>query len=234
MVSGLLGTRVRAAYAKFGCGFYDRGSTWAESFADLPADERHAWLRHFDAGRRASGIRAPFFMAAAARDHFFWPPAVNATLSAIPGVRNQAYAHVVTHSLKGIPGEAGLDLLYLGYWLKGEGKPFPKVTIESCQRQSDDGKRVVFSVVTAMPIQTATLFVTPGGNSWEASTWTPISAQPVGTDRYQAVIPKSMTGGKGSWYVNVSDARPATAGSLVYGMEESGIGPALHPRGVVP
>ncbi len=233
MISGLLGERVRAAYSKYGCGFYDRGSTWKKELEDLPDDQREAWLRNFDAGRRASGIKAPYFNAAAASDHFFWPPAVNATLSAIPAGGNQAYAPA-NHRLTDIPDGENLDLLYLAYWLKGEGKPFPKVTVESCEPQSDGGKRVTFSVQTEVPVKTATLYVTAGGESWEKSAWEPITAQPAGEYRFQAVIPADKIDKRGAWFVNVSDARPATAGSFVYGMGAAGTGSTLQPLGVVP
>lgn len=231
MIAGLLGERVRAAYVLYGCGFYDRGSTWMAELNNLPDDEREAWLHHFDAGRRASGIRAPYFIAAAASDHFFWPPAVNSTLSAIPGARNQVYAPA-NHRLAGIPGSGDLDLLYLGYWLKGEGQPFPKVTIESCQPQPDGGKRIAFSVQAPLPVQTATVYVTAGGESWEKSAWESIVAQTAGPNRFQAVIPADKVNTRGAWFVNVSDARPATAGSLVYGMDASGSGTVLVPLGV--
>ena len=234
MISGLLGERVRAAYSIFGCGYYDRGSTWTAQLADLPDDEREAWLHHFDAGRRASNIRAPYFIAAAVRDHFFWPPGVNATVSAIPQGGNQAYAPEASHRLTGIPSSDSLNLLYFAYWLKGEGKPFPKVTIESCQPQPDGGKQITFSVQAPLPVQTATLYVTAGGESWEAATWEPIAAQAAGENRFQAVIAPGKISKKGAWYVNVSDARPATAGSLVYGMDASGAGPTLRPLGVDP
>ncbi len=233
MISGLLGKRVRAAFSKYGCGFYDRGSTWTKDLADLPDDQRESWLHHFDAGRRATGIQAPYFNAAAASDHFFWPPAVNATLSAIPRASNQAYAPA-NHRLTGIPGEDKLDLLYLGYWLKGEGEPFPKVTVDRCEIQPDGGKKITFSVQATLPVQTATVFVTAGGDSWEKSTWEPIPSQTAGDKQFQVTIPANKITKKGAWFVNVSDARPATAGSLVYGMDASGSGPALIPLSVNP
>ena len=233
MIAGLLGNRVRAAYAKFGCGFYDRGSEWTTGLNNLPEDEREAWLHHFDAGRRASGIQAPYFIAAAASDHFFWPPAVNSTVSMIPAGSNQVFAPA-NHRLTGLPGAENLDLLYLGYWLKGEGQPFPKVTIESCQPQSDGGKQIVFSVQAPSPVKTATLYVTAGGESWEKSTWEPIAAQAAGVNRFQVIIPVEKVNKRGAWFVNVSGARQATAGSLVYGMDAAGTGPALRPLGVGP
>lgn len=231
MVAGLLGKRVRAAYSKFGCGFYELGSEWSAGLANLPDDRRALWLKHFDAGRRAPGIQAPYFIAAAVRDHFFWPTAVNATLLAVPAGANQAFAHVVTHRLEGIPGEAELDLLFLGHHLKGEGQPFPTVAVEGCTAQPDGSRRVAFTVQAPLPVQSATLYLTAGGDTWEASTWEPIAAQAAGPARFAAVIPADKVTAKGAWYVNVSDARPATAGSLVYGMAASGSGAELRPLG---
>jgi len=233
MITGLLGKRVRAAYSKFGCGFYDRGSEWSPMLKDLSDAQREAWLHHFDAGRRAAGIQAPYFIAAAASDRFFWPPAVNSTLTAIPGARNQAFAPS-NHSLNGIPEADNLDLLYLAYWLKGEGKPFPQVTVVSCENLPDGAKKISFSVQSALPIVTATAFVTAGGESWVKSAWEPLAAQPAGDQKFQVTIPADKITKTGSWYVNVSDARPATAGSLVFGMGASGTGPALRPLGVDP
>ena len=231
MITGLLGKRVRAAYTKFGCGFYDRGSEWMNGLNTLPEDEREAWLHHFDAGRRASGIEAPYFIAAAASDHFFWPPAVNSTLAMIPAGSNQVFAPA-NHRLTGLPGADNLDLLYFAFWLKGEGNPFPKVAIESCQPQTDGGLQIAFSVQAALPVKTASLYVTAGGESWEKSTWEPITAQAAGENRFHAIIPVGKVNKRGAWFVNVSDARPATAGSLVYGMDAAGAGSVLHPLGV--
>lgn len=231
MVAGLLGKRVRAAYSKFGCGFYELGSEWSAGLANLPDDRREAWLRHFDAGRRAPGITAPYFIAAAVRDHFFWPPAVNATLRAVPAGANQAYAHVITHRLEGIPGEGGLDLLYFAHHLKGEGQPFPRVAVASCTAQADGSRRVEFTVQAPLPVRSATLYLTAGGASWEASAWEPIAAQAAGPERFVATIPAAKAAAGGAWYVNVSDERPATAGSLVYGMAATGSGAALVPLG---
>jgi len=231
MITGLLGKRVRAAYSIFGCGFYDRGSEWSPDLKNLPDDQCEAWLHHFDAGRRAPGIKAPYFIAAAASDRFFWPPAVNSTLCAIPGARNQAFAPA-NHNLNGIPEADNLSLLYFAYWLKSEGEPFPNVTVEKCENLPDGAKKISFSVQSAFPIVTATAFVTPGGESWMKSPWEPIAAQPAGEMTFAVTIPSDKITKAGAWYVNVSDARPATAGSLVYGMDVYGTGLELRPLGV--
>ena len=83
-----------------------------------------------------------------------------------------------------------------------------------------------------MPIATATAFITAGGESWVKSAWESIPAQSAGDRKFQVIIPANKVNKKGAWFVDVSDARPATAGSLVYGMEASGSGPALHALGV--
>jgi hypothetical protein len=163
-------------------------------------------------------------------DLFFWPPAVNATVSAIPGARNQVYAPA-NHRLTGIPDGKCLDLLCFEYWLKGEGQPFPTVEVKGCQTLPDGGKRVTFFAQGPLPVNTATLYVTAGGESWESSTWEPVAAQPVGENRFQATLPVGKVNARGAWFVNVSDARPATAGRFIYGMADSDGRTASQPRG---
>lgn len=232
ILSGLLGSRVKAAYSKFGCGFYDRGSSWEKSLKELPDDQRNAWLNPLDAGRRVGGIRAPYYVAAAARDFFFWPPAVNATVAAIPTGANLSYAPVKTHSLEGVPGFETIDLLFLGYYLKGEGKPFPVVTVESCLKQPLGGKLITFSVKAAAPVMAATLYLTPGGKTWEAAPWEAIAATREAHARYQVVVPANKICERGAWFINVSDDQPATGSSLAYGMAAEGSGKTLMALGI--
>ena len=71
----------------------------------MPAEDAQIWMKYLDAGRRVSNIKAKFFMAAAVRDHFFWPQAVMAALNEISGVKNQLFAPELSHSLEGVPGE---------------------------------------------------------------------------------------------------------------------------------
>jgi len=88
MLSGLAGDRVAAAFSVYGCGYYDQGSAGGENLLRQPADARQAWLRWLDAGRRAKGIRAPLFFAAAANDFFFFPSAVMATYNDVAAEKN--------------------------------------------------------------------------------------------------------------------------------------------------
>ncbi|MEI6493650.1 MAG: alpha/beta fold hydrolase [Verrucomicrobiota bacterium] len=99
MLSGLLGDRVAAGFSVFGSGFYDEDSAWKPYFLSPPpaylfkndpaglqqweTEGAKQWLTYLDAGRRAGGIKAHFYLASPANDHFFRPPAVVKTLRAI-------------------------------------------------------------------------------------------------------------------------------------------------------
>jgi len=99
MMCGLLGERVAAGFSEYGCGFYDEDSAFQMSllpttsafmFKNNPAgfeqwkkDGIGTWLTYLDAGRRAGGIKAHFYLASPANDHFFRPPAVVKTVQAI-------------------------------------------------------------------------------------------------------------------------------------------------------
>ena len=90
--------QVRAGFAVFGCGFYELTSQQPTLFK-MPPEERESWMKYLDAGRRAPNIRAAFFTAGAANDFFFWPPAVQATLDAIPGEKNHLFAPNANHKV---------------------------------------------------------------------------------------------------------------------------------------
>ncbi len=99
MLCGMLGDRVAAGFSTYGSGFYDEDSafkffinpaTSGFMFKNDPAGFEQwknqgisQWLTYLDAGRRAGGIKSHFYLAASANDHFFRPPAVVKTLSAI-------------------------------------------------------------------------------------------------------------------------------------------------------
>ena len=102
MVAGLAGDQVRAAFAVFGCGFYELTSQLNganPTLGKMPPDERERWLRDLDAGRLAGGIQAAFFIAGATNDFFYWPRALQATLDAIPGEKNHLYAPNANHKI---------------------------------------------------------------------------------------------------------------------------------------
>ncbi len=118
MVCGLAGNKVKAGFAIWGCGFFDKGN-WLSSKPNPNAkpgsmpqnmtdEERERWLRDLDPGRRAPNMKAAFFLAAAANDFFGWPEAVQATLDAIPGEKNHFYAPNNNHKAL-VPGGTGFE-----------------------------------------------------------------------------------------------------------------------------
>ena len=58
MVAGLAGDQLRAAFAVYGCGFYELTSQQTSTMSKMSAEERERWLHDLDAGRRAPGIGA--------------------------------------------------------------------------------------------------------------------------------------------------------------------------------
>ena len=236
MVAGLAGDRVRAAFAVFGCGFYDLAVFQQVAMNKMPADEHERWLRDLDAGRRAPGIKAAFFLAAAANDYFYWPPAVQATLDAIPGEKNHLFAPNNNHKAL-VPGGSGFETVkqepdapprltgsranwlameapYFDYYLKGIGKPFPKVSLE----KTNDAHLARFSVVAPHPIAKAEVCwakADPAGDQIEPATvqkdrqWNALSAEKTAGNIYEAKLPAEA----GMWFALVSDDRPVTVSS---------------------
>jgi dienelactone hydrolase len=133
MLAGLLGARVKAAYAVFGCGFYDKGSIWSDTLAAMPVALRDKWIDCFDAGRRAGGIRCSYFIEASSNDKYFWPPAVMATLDAVRTTKGLVWGPNLDHVR--LAGGDTMQQLYFDYWLKGLGKPFGEVWVAGVEGQ---------------------------------------------------------------------------------------------------
>jgi dienelactone hydrolase len=119
MVCGLAGDQVKAGMALYGCGFFDRGSQSGAVPYDpklpkmglprLLPEERERWLSCLDAGRRAPGMKAAYFLAAASNDFFGWPASAQATLDAIPGEKNHLFAPNANHRIP-VPGGSTYDI----------------------------------------------------------------------------------------------------------------------------
>jgi len=216
MLSGLLGDQVRAAYSVFGSGYFDKGTVFGEELNRMVPEDRRIWLEQLDAGRRASGIAASYFVAAAVKDHFFWPPAVNATLQNIHSGKNQAFAPAVSHELDGLPG-GDTSPVFFGYYLKGQGEPFPVVQVESVSAKPDGGRSIIAKVEASTSIQSVKLYYSLPNAEWEARVWEEADAVWIGDNRYEALLPADRAAaGADYWYVNASDSRPVTAGTPVH------------------
>ncbi len=228
MVCSLAGADVRAGFSVFGCGFYEHCVAGA-ALQRMPEDERALWFRHLDAGRRAGAMKAAYFVAAATNDFFFWPPAVTATLKAIPGERNHLFAPNVTHKAP-VPGGtdgAGpanwlkMEVEYFAWHLKAEGRPLPRVGIEPVSEAEalapDGGIRVRFTVQSPAPVAAAQVWYSLPGEPWTKRVWTACPARDLGAGFYEAPLPADAKAA--DWFALVSDDRAVTVSSEMVGGE---------------
>lgn len=211
-LSGLLGDRVAAAFSHYGSGFYE--DTWFGVFLGWmqPAD-RALWLETFDAGRRAPSITAPFFMAAAANDIYFRPPAIEQTLAAIPGETGLVYAPNAHHQLP-VPGGTNMrpgDFLaetWFARHLQGTGSDFPSIEWESTSLPG----AVAFRVTGPRPPLAASLWYArpdPLG-SWPDRRWIEVPANAREGGRYEVLLPPDAQTAGAAWFVLASDDRPVS------------------------
>lgn len=207
MLSGLLGNKVQAAYAVFGCGFYELGSFWKEIIAKLPEADRKTWLRYFDAGRRAQHIKAPFFTEAASNDTYFWPEAVTATQSRIKGEKNLVWSPNINH--RQIQGGGKMQELYFDYYLKGKGRPFGHVKAAVKNGNAEITVRLPEGVAADSVI----LYYSDASVKWQQRKWTAVPAQRAG-ERYVAALPE----GRINWFAYVRDSRGVAVASGMYGV----------------
>jgi cephalosporin-C deacetylase-like acetyl esterase len=216
IVSGLLGDKVKAAYSIYGCGFYDEETVFQNSLNGMPEDERANWYRDLDAGRRVGGITAPFFIAAAVRDAYFFPPAVEATLNAMLGNKNLVFAPVKSHSLDGVAGEDQMAKLYFDYYLKGIGGALPVVSVVSDEARPDGSRLITFQIASDFPTTGGKLYYSASGPAWPDRGWVGVDAVSVVSNRYEAVMPPDADLQDVDWYVMGSDNRPATASTMLH------------------
>jgi dienelactone hydrolase len=250
MVCGLAGDQVRAGFAVFGCGFYEFSSQ-QPTLQKMPAEERERWLRDLDSGRRAPGIKAAFFTAGAADDFFFWPPAVQATLDAIPGVKNHLYAPNANHKVP-LPGGTvfpktpeepfvptpfqpfptpsgskanwlAMEVPYFDYYLNGKGQPLPVVTVE----KSGDPLTVRFQIAAPRPIVKAEVYWCAPSTDWMKRLWLAGPADKAAEGHYEARLPAEAAAGA-DWFVVASDDRPVTVSSDFMHLGQP-VPPGAHP-----
>ncbi len=248
MVCGLAGDQVKAGFALYGCGFFDRGSAQQvepfdpklprTSLKRLPPEERERWLKYLDPGRRAPGMKAAFFHAAASNDFFGWPWAVQATLDAIPGEKNHVYAPNANHKIP-LPGGSvfdskpvpftptpfqpyptpsgnkanwvAMEVPYFDYYLKGIGKPFPKVRIEN----DADSHLARFSIVAPHTLTKVEVYwakATPAvlkSDDVLKREWIALPATKTADNFYEAKLPAEAA----EWFAVASDDRPVSVSS---------------------
>lgn len=222
MVSGLLCDDIQAAFSTYGSGFYDEGSAFLKELNKMPLTERDAWLKYLDAGRRSKNISAPYFVAAATNDIYFYPPAVLATLHAINSPVNHLFAPNVSHAAP-VPGGnltndrvswMQMELPYFEYYLKDKGLPLPKVSINKILGAPEhDNYMVKFFVDSKTPITDANIYYSMANPLWPKRNWVKVKAVALKNGWYEAPLPASVVGKGTMCFASVSDARPVTVSS---------------------
>lgn len=216
LLSGLLGDKVTAAYAHFGCGYYDKGSFWTNIIQGLSAHDREVWLATFDAGRRAGNMRAAYFIESPSNDTYFWPEAVRATIDASgSNVKNLVITPNLNHVIA-----ANSDLMknsYFDYYLKNTGSPFGKITISSVVALADGSKRVTMHVSLPEGVNAAAvkLYYSEPAASWQVRKWTGIDAAASGNSTFTAFIPAEVTAHNPDFYAYMTDSRTITVSSYM-------------------
>lgn len=217
MVCGILGDRVRAGFSNYGAGFYEF-TTFKNSLSRLPASERERWYAQLDAGRRATGITAPFFIAGATNDTFFFPPAVDKTLAAIAGATNRVHAPNAHHRLP-VPGgvmrtggAAAMAEAWFAAHLQGRGEPFPEVVLAPA---GEDENVITFSIRSSRPVTAASVWhsLPPVAGGWPKREWKETAAIALGGGRHEATLPAEALRPGAAWFALVSDDRPVSVSS---------------------
>jgi dienelactone hydrolase len=202
MLSGLLGERVHAAWAVYGCGFYDRGSFWSQRIADLSPEARATWLTFFDAGRRAPHIKAAYFIDAPTNDKFFWPVAVQATLDAIDAPTNHVWGPNLHHKHMGMDPRNR----FFAYHLKGTGIPLAKAAIIK-EEAVGHGKRVTIKIdiPVGVSITEVTLVQSIPNVNWPERQWTSLPAHRVNRSTYTAELSAQSVDSRVDYYALIKD-----------------------------
>ncbi|MEY5027431.1 MAG: hypothetical protein RLZZ244_2959 [Verrucomicrobiota bacterium] len=257
MVCALAGEKVRAAFAIYGCGFFELGNwrtnkpfpgaragSWA---GNLRPEEAEKWLRDFDPGRRAKGIKAAFFHASAANDFFGWPEAVQATLDAIPGEKNHVYAPNSNHRIL-VPGGSvfaedeargaggrlagsranwvAMEVPYFEYHLKGVGEAMPRVSL----KESESPHTARFEVRSTRPLAKVEVYWARAFTAEECADserlrqaqskreWISVEARGSLEEGYRAELPREA----GVWFALVTDDRPVSVSSPLVSLPGAG------------
>jgi cephalosporin-C deacetylase-like acetyl esterase len=214
--AGLLGSRVKAAYSTWGCGFYETGSFWSNSIFQMPSHYKSDWLTYLDAGRRAKDITAPYFIEQATNDTYFWPEAVSATRNAITGTKNHVVMANLNHAT--LSSSAAMKQRYMSYYLKGVGSPFGTINIISSDMQLDGSLKINMniSLPAGVSLSSVQLYYSVPTSTWQTRNWIEIQATLVNGNNYQALLPASLVNQKVDYYANMIDTRQFQTSSAMY------------------
>ena len=226
IVSGLANPLIKASFSVYGSGFYDDGSTFLKNLNTMKPEERATWLKYLDAGRRADAIKTPFFLAAGTNDNWFYPPAVMSTLKIIKGPVNHVFSPNTSHKIDlpggttattpGQPGWLSMEQVYFDYYLKGIGKPMPKIQEITAEKLAGGNTKVRFKVNAPMPVTAAQVSFSVVGVEWTKRKWETVQATAASElGWFEAELPSKDLKNSFECFATISDSRPVSVSSYL-------------------
>ena len=225
IVSGLANPLIHASFSVYGSGFYDDGSTFLRNLNTMKPEERVMWLKYLDAGRRADAIKTPFFIAAATNDNWFYPPAVMSTLRIVKGPVNHVFSPNTSHKIDlpggttsatpDQPGWLSMEQIYFDYFLKGTGKPLPKIQEIKTEKTASGNVLVRFKITSPLPVASAQVCYSPVGVEWTKRKWETLQATPSTEGWYEAQVPAKEIKNAFECFATISDSRPVSVSSYL-------------------
>ncbi|MCK9413435.1 MAG: dienelactone hydrolase family protein [Prolixibacteraceae bacterium] len=225
IVSGLANKMVNASFSVFGSGFYDEGSLFLKELDKMSTADRATWLKYLDAGRRSKAIKTHFFIAAAANDNWFYPPAVMATLRSIKGPVNNLFSPNSSHKIElpggttganpEQPGWLSMEQVYFDYFLKGIGQPLPKIQEIKTEKTSSGNVLVRFKVSSLLSVSIAQISYSSIVVGWTERKWETVPAVKSGNGWYMVEVPAKELRHSFDCFATISDSRPVSVSSYL-------------------
>ena len=217
-VTGILGDKVKAAYSQYGSGFYGPTSdgTKYESFwtdnGYFPKDEFaiEEWYSYLDPSAYLENITANYYMDAAAKDTFFRPKSVEATLNKAANMGNAASANHVWSYNSSHESISGSDSVYtfMDYYLKGQGTAPSKTEITKTVLQQDGTNKVHIKVNSDADPFSVKLVYSKNNAAYTAREWKTMDTVKE-NDEYTAVIPADVVADGVEYYALTRDSDKA-------------------------
>lgn len=217
LLAGLLKNRVKAAYAIYGSGFYDKGSIWEPILNGLPENEKEIWLKYLDPGRRAGSITAPYFIEAASNDIYFLPPSIMSTLDRVPGIKNQVWGPNLSHTR--VQNGEHMQISYFDHYLKDIGEPFCEVEVKNIYRTSNPTKRrfdILIEGREPADIFSVRLYYSKANVDWPHRVWNTLEAKVDTKGNFIAIMPDDFIEDHINYYASVIDSQGIEVSSVIY------------------
>lgn len=198
IVAGL-DDRLKVAVPVYGCGFLNDNSAWLGVLAQMPADERRAWLANFDPSRYLPNCRMPILFVNGTNDFAYPLDSYQKSYRLVRGKRTLCVTVNMPHSHPHgwAPKEIGI---FVDHYLKN-GPALPGFT-----RVLRRGDTIDAAFAGPERVVKAQLHTTPHRGPWNKRTWKSQSL-PIKEDHVAAKLPKDRPL---VWFLTITDQRGLT------------------------